>query len=68
MTSTAAPTVTMTSRWSQYYALTKPRVVQLIVFCALIGILIRAISWINFIPKCRRNKLTSFKSCVNTGG
>jgi protoheme IX farnesyltransferase len=25
------------SRWSQYYALTKPRVVQLIVFCALIG-------------------------------
>ena len=25
------------SRWSQYHALTKPRVVQLIVFCALIG-------------------------------
>ena len=40
MTSTAAPTVTMTSRWSQYYALTKPRVVQLIVFCALIGMLL----------------------------
>jgi protoheme IX farnesyltransferase len=30
----------MTSRWSQYYALTKPRVVQLIVFCALIGMLL----------------------------
>lgn len=28
------------SRWSQYYALTKPRVVQLIVFCALIGMLL----------------------------
>jgi heme o synthase len=40
MTSTAAPTVTTTSRWSQYYALTKPRVVQLIVFCALIGMLL----------------------------
>ena len=28
------------SRWSQFYALTKPRVVQLIVFCALIGMLL----------------------------
>ncbi len=28
------------SRWAQFYALTKPRVVQLIVFCALIGILL----------------------------
>ena len=28
------------SRWAQYYALTKPRVVQLIVFCALIGMLL----------------------------
>ena len=28
------------SRWSQYVALTKPRVVQLIVFCALIGMLL----------------------------
>jgi heme o synthase len=28
------------SRWSQWYALTKPRVVQLIVFCALIGMLL----------------------------
>jgi heme o synthase len=30
------------SRWSQYYALTKPRVVQLIVFCAVIGMLLAA--------------------------
>ncbi len=28
------------SRWSQYLALTKPRVVQLIVFCAVIGMLL----------------------------
>ena len=27
-------------RWRQYYALTKPRVVQLIVFCAFIGMLL----------------------------
>ena len=29
-----------TSRISQFYALTKPRVVQLIVFCALIGMVL----------------------------
>ncbi|MEO7851574.1 MAG: heme o synthase [Rubrivivax sp.] len=34
---TPAPTA---NRWSQFYALTKPRVVQLIVFCALIGMLL----------------------------
>jgi len=28
------------SIWAQYYALTKPRVIQLIVFCALIGMLL----------------------------
>ncbi|MCU0967675.1 MAG: heme o synthase [Rubrivivax sp.] len=28
------------SRWQQFYVLTKPRVVQLIVFCALIGMLL----------------------------
>jgi len=28
------------SRWAQFYVLTKPRVVQLIVFCALIGMLL----------------------------
>ena len=33
----AAPLLVAPSRFSQFYALTKPRVVQLIVFCALIG-------------------------------
>lgn len=37
-----APVVALplSSRWSQFYALTKPRVVQLIVFCALIGMVL----------------------------
>ena len=34
-----AATVSLPSRLRQYYALTKPRVVQLIVFCAVIGML-----------------------------
>jgi heme o synthase len=33
------------SRWSQYYALTKPRVVQLIVFCAVIGMMLAVPGW-----------------------
>ncbi|WP_027013752.1 heme o synthase [Comamonas composti] len=33
------------SRWSQFYALTKPRVVQLIVFCALIGMVLAIPGW-----------------------
>ena len=32
-------------RWRQYLALTKPRVVQLIVFCALIGMLLAVPGW-----------------------
>ena len=41
MSSVTAPAATtLSSRWSQYYALTKPRVVQLIVFCAAIGMLL----------------------------
>jgi heme o synthase len=35
----AAPPPTVLSRYAQYKALTKPRVVQLIVFCAVIGML-----------------------------
>jgi heme o synthase len=35
--SAAHPVVRLPSHFAQYYALTKPRVVQLIVFCALIG-------------------------------
>ena len=37
---TAAPLCTLGSRVRQFYALTKPRVVQLIVFCAVIGMLL----------------------------
>lgn len=39
--SVAAPAAVSTpSRIAQFYALTKPRVVQLIVFCALIGMVL----------------------------
>src|SRR5450432_2486388 len=37
---TAPRSVALASKLRQYYALTKPRVVQLIVFCALIGMLL----------------------------
>jgi len=37
--------VSLPSRMRQYYALTKPRVVQLIVFCAAIGMLLATPSW-----------------------
>jgi protoheme IX farnesyltransferase len=40
MAQTLAKAGGMTGRWSQFYVLTKPRVVQLIVFCALIGMLL----------------------------
>ena len=40
MSSSLAPAATFRSRWAQYAVLTKPRVVQLIVFCALIGMLL----------------------------
>ena len=44
MSETLAPSLPVTaelpSRWRQYYVLTKPRVVQLIVFCAVIGMLL----------------------------
>jgi protoheme IX farnesyltransferase len=33
------------NRWGQFYALTKPRVVKLIVFCALIGMLLAEPGW-----------------------
>ena len=35
-----APLPFLASRWAQFYALTKPRVIQLIVFCALIGMVL----------------------------
>ncbi len=40
MAQTLVATRSPGTRWAQYYALTKPRVVQLIVFCALIGMLL----------------------------
>jgi protoheme IX farnesyltransferase len=40
-----APGTSLPSRVRQYYALTKPRVVQLIVFCAAIGMLLATPSW-----------------------
>jgi heme o synthase len=43
-TSLVAPAGAST-RWAQYYALTKPRVVQLIVFCAVIGMLLAEPGW-----------------------
>ncbi len=40
MASSVAVSARASTRWSQFYALTKPRVVQLIVFCAAIGMLL----------------------------
>jgi protoheme IX farnesyltransferase len=37
-------------RWRQYYALTKPRVVQLIVFCAVIGMFLAVPGWPPLVP------------------
>jgi heme o synthase len=38
--STDARTLSLPSTWRQFHALTKPRVIQLIVFCALIGMVL----------------------------
>ena len=40
MAQTLVAPLSPVNRWAQFYALTKPRVVQLIVFCALIGMLL----------------------------
>ena len=48
MTTSLAPTVSLATRWQQYMALTKPRVVQLIVFCAVIGMLLAEPGWPNW--------------------
>ena len=45
MSQTLATQAPGANRWAQYYALTKPRVVQLIVFCALIGMLLAEPGW-----------------------
>jgi protoheme IX farnesyltransferase len=45
MSQTLATPASGASRWTQYYTLTKPRVVQLIAFCALIGMLLAEPGW-----------------------
>ncbi len=45
-----APASARPSRWRQYYALTKPRVVQLIVFCAVIGMFLAVPGWPPLVP------------------
>jgi heme o synthase len=45
----AAPT-SLPSKLRQYYVLTKPRVVQLIVFCAVIGMLLASPGWPEWRP------------------
>ena len=44
MAATLPPAASL-SRWQQYYQLTKPRVVQLIVFCAVIGMALAIPGW-----------------------
>jgi len=46
----AAPASAQPPRWRQYYALTKPRVVQLIVFCAVIGMFLAVPGWPPLVP------------------
>jgi protoheme IX farnesyltransferase len=50
MNPSIAPPVTLATRWHQYMALTKPRVVQLIVFCAVIGMLLAEPGWPSWRP------------------
>ena len=45
MTASITASTSLATRWRQYLALTKPRVVQLIVFCAVIGMLLAEPGW-----------------------
>jgi protoheme IX farnesyltransferase len=47
MSEILASPVPFGTRWAQFHALTKPRVVQLIVFCAVIGMLLAEPGWPN---------------------
>jgi protoheme IX farnesyltransferase len=49
MSSVSVPTLPP-PRWRQFYALTKPRVVQLIVFCAVIGMFLAVPGWPPLVP------------------
>ncbi len=50
MAQTLASPTTAAPKWAQFYALTKPRVVQLIVFCAVIGMLLAEPGWPRWQP------------------
>jgi protoheme IX farnesyltransferase len=50
MSSVSVPAAHPLSRWRQFYALTKPRVVQLIVFCAVIGMFLAVPGWPPLVP------------------
>ena len=52
-------TTSLPSRWRQYHALTKPRVVQLIVFCAVIGMMLA----VPGLPDAQQ-ALTALAACV----
>ena len=56
--STSSASATL-SPWRQYYALTKPRVVQLIVFCAVIGMMLA----VPGLPDAQQ-ALTALAACV----
>lgn len=45
MTTLTSGELRFRSRVAQYYALAKPRVIQLIVFCALIGMVLAVPGW-----------------------
>ena len=47
------------TRWQQFHALTKPRVIQLIVFCALIGMVLG-----NAYMTSRKDRLVSRSSAT----
>jgi protoheme IX farnesyltransferase len=47
---TSPPQPAPLPRWRQFYALTKPRVVQLIVFCAVIGMFLAVPGWPPLVP------------------
>jgi protoheme IX farnesyltransferase len=48
VTPSPPPRTAIPSAWRQYWVLTKPRVVQLIVFCAVIGMLLAEPGWPNW--------------------
>jgi len=50
MNSVSVPALLRRSPWRQFYALTKPRVVQLIVFCAVIGMFLAVPGWPPLVP------------------